>query len=143
MRPPVITALLAFVTAFFRSQVSLYLENLALRHQPAVYKQTIHRPRLNPSDRVFWSWLSQLWQGWQSAVTFVQPCTVIAWQRQRFCAHWQRLTQQGQPGRPAFAKEVRNLMRQMWQANPTWGSPRIVGELWKLGINVAKSTVEK
>ena len=31
----------------------------------------------------------------------------------------------------------------MWQSNPTWGSPRIVGELDKLGITVAKSTVEK
>jgi hypothetical protein len=31
----------------------------------------------------------------------------------------------------------------MWQSNPTWGSPRIVGELGKLGIHVTKSTVEK
>jgi putative transposase len=31
----------------------------------------------------------------------------------------------------------------MWQTNPTWGAPRIVGELQKLGIEVAKSTVEK
>ena len=31
----------------------------------------------------------------------------------------------------------------MWQANPTWGSPRIVAELHKLGIDVAKSTEEK
>ena len=31
----------------------------------------------------------------------------------------------------------------MWKANPTWGSPRIVGELQKLGIEVAKSTVER
>jgi hypothetical protein len=31
----------------------------------------------------------------------------------------------------------------MWRSNPTWGSPRIVGELSKLGITVAKSTVEK
>jgi putative transposase len=143
MLPPVITALLAFVTAFFRSQASLHLENLALRHQLAVYKQTIHRPRLNPSDRVFWSWLSQLWPGWQSALAFVQPRTVLAWQRKRFREHWRRLSQQGAPGRPALAKEVRNLIRQMWQANPTWGSPRIVGELRKLGIEVAKSTVEK
>jgi putative transposase len=30
----------------------------------------------------------------------------------------------------------------MWQANPTWGSPRIVGELRKVGIEVTKSTVE-
>jgi transposase InsO family protein len=31
----------------------------------------------------------------------------------------------------------------MWRSNPTWGSPRIVGELHKIGIDVAKSTVEK
>jgi transposase InsO family protein len=42
-----------------------------------------------------------------------------------------------------MAKEVRTLIRDMWQANPTWGSPRIVGELRKLGIDVAKSTVER
>jgi putative transposase len=41
------------------------------------------------------------------------------------------------------AKEIRALIHDMWQANPTWGSPRIVGELHKLGIEVAKSTVEK
>ena len=38
---------------------------------------------------------------------------------------------------------MRGLIRRMWQANPTWGSPRIVAELHKLGIDVAKSTVEK
>jgi putative transposase len=42
-----------------------------------------------------------------------------------------------------MAKEIRTLIQDMWQANPTWGSPRIVGELHKLGIDVAKSTVEK
>ena len=31
----------------------------------------------------------------------------------------------------------------MWQANPIWDSPRIVAALHKLGIEVAKSTVEK
>jgi hypothetical protein len=143
MLPLVVSALLGFVTAFFRSQAAIRLENLALRHQLAVYKQTLHRPRLCPSDRVFWSWLAQLWPGWQSALAFVQPRTVIAWQRQRFLEHWRRLSQQSKPGRPAIAKEVRDLIRAMWQANPTWGSPRIVGELRKLGIEVAKSTVEK
>jgi hypothetical protein len=46
-------------------------------------------------------------------------------------------------GRLAISKEGRELIQDMWRANPTWGSPRIVGELRKLGINVAKSTVEK
>jgi transposase InsO family protein len=116
---------------------------LALRHQLAVYQQTITRPRLRSTDRVLWGWLSRLWPGWREVLAFVQPRTVIAWQRQRFRDHWRRFSQRGMPGRPSMAKEVRELIQAMWQANPTWGSPRIVGELRKLGIDVAKSTVEK
>jgi putative transposase len=86
--------------------------------------------------------VSRLWSGWQSALTFVQPRTAIAWQRRRFRDHWQQLSQQGTPGRPRIAKELRDLICTMWQTNPTWGAPRIVGELRKLGIDVAKSTVE-
>jgi putative transposase len=53
------------------------------------------------------------------------------------------LSQCGKPGRPAMAQEVRVLIQTMWQSNPTWGAPRIVGKLQKLGIDVAKSTVER
>jgi putative transposase len=67
---------------------------------------------------------------------------VIAWQQQRFRDHWRRVSQQGKPSRPAIAPEVRELIQDMWRANPTWGSLRIVGELRKLDIDVAKSTVE-
>jgi putative transposase len=109
----------------------------------AVYRRSVSRPRLRATDRLFWVWLSRLWSGWQHALAFVQPRTVIAWQRQRFRDHWRRLSQRGKPGRPALSKEVRDLIRDMWRANPTWGSPRIVGELRKLGLTVAKSTVEK
>jgi putative transposase len=140
---PVISALLAFVLGLFRSRASLCLEHLALRHQLAVYQQTVHRPRLHPTDRLFWAWLFRWWPGWQAVLAFVQPRTVIAWQQQRFRNHWRRVSEQGTPGRPAMAKEIRALIQDMWQANPTWGSPRIVGELRKLGIDVAKSTVEK
>ena len=140
--PPVISALFAFMAALFRSRVSLHLEHVALRHQLAVYQRTVHRVHLRPTDRLFWAWLSRLWPGWRDALAFVQPRTVIAWQQQRFCHHWRRLSQQGTAGRPAVASEVRELIQAMWQANPTWGSPRIVGELHKLGIKVAKSTVE-
>ena len=140
---PIISALLAFVAGLCRSRASLCLENLALRHQLGVYKQTVYRPRLRWTDWVFWGWLSRLWRGWPDALVFVQPRTVIAWQQQRFRDHWRRLSEQGTPGRPAVAKEVRALIQDMWQANPTWGSPRIVGELRKVGIEVTKSTVEK
>jgi putative transposase len=140
---PVIAALLAFLGSLFRSRGSLSLHVLALQHQVAVYKQTVHHPRLHPSDRLFWAWLSRLWPGWQATLEFVKPRTVIAWQQKRFRDHWRRLSQSGTSGRPAVAREVRDLIRNMSRANPLWGSPRIVGELGKIGIHVAKSTVEK
>ena len=139
---PVISALLAFMIALFRSRASLHLEHLALRHQLAVYQRSVPRPHLHATDRLFWAWLSRLWSGWQHPLAFVQPRTVIAWQRRRFRDHWRQLSQRGMPGRPPIAKEVRELIRGMWQTNPTWGAPRIVGELHKLGIDVTKSTVE-
>ena len=139
---PIISALLACVAGLFRSRASLCLEHVALRHQLAVYQRSVPQPRLRSTDRVLWAWLSRLWSGWREALAFVQPRTVIAWQRQHFRDHWRRLSQRGMPGRPPVAREVRELIQAMWQANPTWGSPRIVGELRKLGLDVAKSTVE-
>jgi hypothetical protein len=38
---------------------------------------------------------------------------------------------------------VARLIREMSQANPLWGAPRIHGELLKLGFEVAQSTVAK
>jgi putative transposase len=140
---PILAALLTFLTTLLRSRLALQLEIIALRHQVAVYQRSVSRPRLHAINRLFWVWLSRLWSGWQHALAFVQPRTVIAWQKQRFRDHWRRLSQSGKPGRPAVAREVRDLIRDMSQANPLWGSPRIVGELRKLGIDVAKSTVEK
>lgn len=140
---PVISAWLALFSSLLRSRWALHLQVLALQHQVAVYQQTIDRPRLSPRDRLFWSWLSWLWSGWQDVLAFVQPRTVIAWRRKRFRDHWRRLSQQGQPGRPTVASDMRDLIRDMSQANPMWGAPRMVGELRKLGIHVAKSTVEK
>lgn len=106
---PVVSALLAFIAALFRSRCSLPLHVLALRYQVAIYKQTVHRPRLGPTSRLFWAWLSRLWPGWRMALEFVQPRTAIAWQKKRFRDHWRRLSQSGQPSRPTMAKEVRAL----------------------------------
>jgi hypothetical protein len=77
--PPVITALLAFVVSLFQSRQALHLRILALQRQVSVYKRTVPRPRLRPSDRLFWSWLSRRLPGWQSALHFGQPRPVIAW----------------------------------------------------------------
>jgi putative transposase len=139
----VISAGLAYFAAWFQSRHAMQLEILALRHQLAVYQHSVKRPQLQPADRLFWAWLARLWSGWQAVLEFVQPRTVIAWQKKRFRDYWRRLSESGKPGRPTISKEVRKLIQDMWWSNPTWGSPRIVGELRKLGITVAKSTVEK
>ena len=49
---PVIAALLPFLGSLYRFRGSLTLHVLALQHQVAVYKQTVHHPRLRPSDRL-------------------------------------------------------------------------------------------
>src|SRR5262245_33240068 len=139
----VLVSIVASVVSVFRSRRALQLEVLALRHQLAVYQRAGRRPRLGPADRALWVLLSRVWSGWTDALVFVQPRTVIGWQRKRFQAYWTRLSRRGKVGRPPVAKEIRDLIRKMSEANPTWGSPRIMGELRKLGIEVAKSTVEK
>lgn len=139
----VVIALLKSIASVFRSRMALQLEILALRHQLAVYQRAERRPRLGPADRLLWAWLSRAWSGWREALVIVQPRTVIAWQRKRFRDYWTRLSRQGTRGRPPVAQEIRDLIRKISAANPTWGSPRIVGELRTLGIEVAKSTVDK
>ncbi len=132
-----------FLMGALRSRLSLQLENAALRHQLSVYQRAQRRPAIASSDRLLWSILARLWRGWRGALFFVQPRTVILWQRKRFRDYWRGLSRGNCRGRPAISLELRRLIRRMWQANPTWGSPRIVGELRKLGIEIAKSTVEK
>src|ERR1700747_1983494 len=72
----------------------------------------------------------------------VQPETVLRWHRLAFAWHWTRKSRR-LPGRPEVAANIRDLIRRMSQANPLWGARRIHGELLKLGINMAPSTVAK
>jgi len=136
----VLRAIFALLPTLFRSRASMQVEILTLRHQLAVLQRTSRRPKLTPADRFLWSWISRHWCGWKEALVIVKPETVIAWQRRRFRDHWRRLSR---PGRPTVSPEIRHLIRRMSSANPLWGSPRIVGELRKIGIDVAKSTVER
>lgn len=92
---------------------------------------------------MLWSLLAKTWTGCKNALIIVKPETVIRWQRRRFKEHWRKLSGSDEPGRPPVADEVKELIRTMSSMNPTWGSPRIVGELAKIGIAVTKSTVDK
>jgi hypothetical protein len=136
----VLFGLISTIKSTVKSRVALQLEILALRHQLAVYQRAPRRPRLKPADRLLWAWLAKRWAGWRDALVFVKPETVIAWQRRRFRRHWTRLSKRKRPGRPSMA---RDLIRRISTANPGWGSPRILGELGTLGVEISKSTVEK
>lgn len=76
------------------------------------------------------------------AVSIIRPETVIRWHRQGFGAFW-RWKSRPRGGRPAIPRAIRDLIREMSRANWLWGAPRIHGELLKLGIEVAESTVAK
>ncbi len=133
----------SLLTSTFRSRLSLQLEIAALLHQLSTFRLHGQRPRIEPADRLLWSVIAQLWSQYRRALFFVQPRTITLWQQKRFRDYWRALSQSSPPSRPQIAPELRKLIKRMWQANPTWGSPRIVAELQKLGIEVAKSTVEK
>jgi putative transposase len=119
------------------------LENLALRQQLAVYKKTLRRPKLHPSDRLFWASLSRIWAGWRQALIIVTPDTVLRWHRRRFRDYWAKLSRRSQVSRPSINAEIIALVRKMAAANPLWGAPRLHGELLKLGIDVAERTVSR
>src|SRR4029453_2616037 len=91
----------------------LALENLALRHQLAVYKRTVSRPRLRRTDRLVWVWLARAWAGWRPPLRIVTPDTVLRWQRRRFREHWTRLSGRPRVGRPPINAEMVALVRNM------------------------------
>src|SRR5215471_6532264 len=73
-----------FLVLVFSGHRQVALENIALRHQLAVFTREKKRPRLRDRDRLFWITLQRLWKDWRSALVFVQPETVTGWQRKRF-----------------------------------------------------------
>src|SRR5271167_1172373 len=136
-------ALFALVASSFRTRAALQAEILALRHQLAVLqKNTPRRLRLHRCDRLLWVMLYRFWSGWRRCLQMVQPATVLRWHHRAFAWHWTRKSRR-HPGRPEVAAKIRDLIRRMRQANPLWGAPRIHGELLKLGIAVAQSTVAR
>jgi transposase InsO family protein len=86
---------------------------------------------------------SKIADGWQKVLVIARPRTILDWQKNRFKKFWERLCRRKGAGRPRTDRDVQELIRTMSRANPTWGTPRIIGELAKLGITVGKTTVDK
>jgi hypothetical protein len=83
-----------------------------------------------------------MWSRWTKVLLIVQPQTVVRWHQAGFRLFW-RWRSRRRSGRTPKARELIDLVLPMWQANPTWGSPRIRAELAKLGLQVSAATVRK
>jgi putative transposase len=139
----VLLSLLLALRTSARSRAALQLEVLALRHQLEVLQRTRpQRLRLATTDRWLWVAFSCVWTEWRTALVMVRPETVIAWHRQGFRLWWAWKSRH-RLGRPIVSADARTLIRTMAQTNPSWGAPRIHGELLKLGIDVSQATVAK
>jgi len=114
-------------------------EILVLRHQLAVLRRQVARPRFSWSDRALVALVSGLVprEHWSSFL--VSPKTILGWHRSLVKKRWTYAHRR--PGRPGLGKETVELICRLGRENPRWGYLRIVGELRKLGVCVSKTSV--
>src|SRR6266481_707669 len=128
----------------FRPRRILLLENLALRQQLAVFKRRHPRPRLSAFDKLFWVLARRFWSGWKQTLILVGPETVVRWHRSGFALYWRVISRARRvAGKRRISKEARDLIFRMVTENPTWGAPRIHGELLMLGLDVCERTISR
>ncbi len=127
-----------------RSRSALIAENALLRQQLVIARRSVKRPRCTPADRALLVLLAGRLRAWRDALLIVQPETLLRWHRQLFRRYWRRRSRTAAPAhRPPLAPETVALVRAMAAANHTWGAERIRGELLKLDLRVAKSTIQR
>jgi len=127
-----------------RSKSELVLENALLRQQLIVLQRHAKRPTLTWRDRALFVFFASKLPTWKTALMIIQPDTLLRWHRDLFRFVWRRKSKRkGKVGRAPLAEGTIRLIKAMAQANQTWGAERIRGELLKLGIKVAKSTIQR
>jgi transposase InsO family protein len=132
---------LAVAALRVRSREFKELEIVVLRHELAVLRRQVARPRLDERDRVFLAAAGQLLSRASRQSFFIRPDTLLGWHRQLVRKRW---TYGGRrPGRPAISEEIRALVLRLARENPRWGYQRIVGELAGVGERVSATTVAK
>jgi putative transposase len=117
------------------------LELLVLRHELAVLRRQVARPKLRAADRALLAAASCQVPRPSRGARLVTPRTLLRWHRALVRKKWRQPP--GQRGRSPVPAEVRALVVRLARENPRWGHRRITGELAKLGLRVSPTTVRR
>ena len=133
--------ILGLAVLISRSDLAKDAELLVLRHENAVLRRHAGRVRYGPADRLWLAALARLIPRRRWAAIFpITPATLLAWHR-RLVAGKYDTSKRRTPGRPPTGPGITRLVVRLAKENPLWGHRRIHGELTKLGVTVAPSTV--
>jgi putative transposase len=133
--------LFSLAALVFRGDHAKDAELLALRHENAVLRRHAGRLRYEPADRAWFTALTRFIPRRRWAEVFpVTPATLLAWHR-KLAARKYNTSRRRKPGRPPAARNIARPAVRLARENPLWGYRRVHGELAKLGLAVAASTV--
>jgi hypothetical protein len=113
---------MAWLGLLARSSRSKNAEILVLRHEVAVLRRQVSRPRLSWADRAVFAALSGLLSHACRLHRIVTPATVLRWHHDLMTQRWTQPRRRRTGGR-STAVELRQLVLRLASENPTLGVP--------------------
>jgi|SRR5438067_132941 putative transposase len=133
---------MAWLGLLARSAQSKNAEILVLRHEVAVSRRQVCRPRLSWADRAVFAALTRLLSPVCRRPRIVTPATILRWHRDLVKRRWTQPRGQRRSTNRRTPPELRRLVLRMAAENPSRGYRRIQGELAGLGVCRAKTRCE-